>query len=175
MVDRKREEPATERESGALPLKLWRALGRAHAVLASAAGDEAARHGLSVGEVEVLDTLRRKGPMVVSEVQRRLRVSSGGATYLVSRLESRGLVERQEVPGDRRARVVALTPAGEEMANAAQPGFSERMRRAVSGLGKKDRRALLELLEALEEGCLADERRHAEQRAERTAAELSQH
>jgi MarR family transcriptional regulator for hemolysin len=113
--------------------------------------------------------------MLVSEVQRRLRVSSGGATYLVSRLESRGLVERQEVPGDRRARVVALTPAGEEMAGAAQPGFSERMRRAVSGLGKKDRRALLELLEALEEGCLADERRYAEQRAERTAAELSQH
>jgi DNA-binding MarR family transcriptional regulator len=175
MADRKRDEPAAERDSGALPLKLWRALGRAHAALSSAAGEEAARHGLSVGEAEVLDTLRRKGPLVVSEVQHRLRVSSGGATYLVTRLESRGLVERREVPGDRRVRVVALTPAGEEMAATAQPAFGERMRRAVSGLGKKERRALLELLEALEEGCLADERRHAEQRAERTAAELSQY
>jgi MarR family 2-MHQ and catechol resistance regulon transcriptional repressor len=174
MADRTREDPTPERDSGALPLKLWRALDRAHAALAEAAGEEAARHGLSVAELEVLDTLRRKGPLSVGQVRRRVRVSSGGATYLVSRLESRGLVERRDVPGDRRARVAALTPAGEEVAAAAQPAFGERMRRAVSGMGKKDRRALLELLEALEDSCLADERRHAEQHAERLAAELSQ-
>ena len=175
MSDRKREDPPAERESGALPLKVWRALDRAHAALSAAAGEEAARHGLSTGELEVLDVLRRKGPLAVSEVQRRVRVSSGGATYLVSRLEVRGLVERRTVPGDRRARVAALTPAGEDLAAAAHPAFGERMRRAVSGLGKKDRRALLELLEALEEGCLADERRHAEQRFERFASEVAQH
>ena len=174
MTERKREAPAAERESGALPLKVWRALDRAHAVLSAAAGEEAARHGLTPGELEVLDTLRRKGPLSVGQVQRRVRVSSGGATYLVSRLEARGLVERREVPGDRRARVAALTAAGEEVAAAAQPSFGERMRRAVSGLGKKDRRALVELLEALEEGCLADDRRHAEQHAERQAAEAAQ-
>jgi DNA-binding MarR family transcriptional regulator len=174
MTERKRENPATEREPGALPLKVWRALDRAHAVLAAAAGEEAARHGLTTGELEVLDTLRRKGPLAVSQVQRRVRVSSAGATYLVSRLEARGLVERREVPGDRRARVAALTPAGEEIAAAAQPGLGERMRRAVSGLGKKDRRALVELLQALEDGCLADERRHAEQNAERQTAEIAQ-
>lgn len=173
-MEQKREDPAAERDSGALPLKVWRALDRAHAALSAAAGDEAARHGLSTAELEVLDTLRRRGPLSVGQVQRRVRVSSGGATYLVSRLEARGLVERREVPGDRRARVAALTPAGEEVADAVTPSFRERMRRAVSGLGKKERRALVELLEALEEGCLADERRHAEQHAERFAAELAQ-
>lgn len=174
MTDRKREDPPAERESGALPLKVWRALDRAHAALSAAAAQEAARHGLTPGELEVLDVLRRKGPLPVNQVQRRVRVSSGGATYLVSRLEARGLVERRTVPGDRRARVAALTATGEDAAAAAQPSFAERMRRAVSGLGKKDRRALLELLEALEEGCLADERHHAEQRAERASAEVAQ-
>jgi DNA-binding MarR family transcriptional regulator len=174
MADRTREHLPPERDTGALPLKLWRALDRAHAALAGAAGEEAARHGLSIAELEVLDTLRRKGPLSVGQVRRRVRVSSGGATYLVSRLEARGLVERRDVPGDRRARVAALTPAGEEVAVAAQPALGERMRRAASGMGKKDRRALLELLEALEDSCLADERRDAERRAERLAAELSQ-
>jgi MarR family 2-MHQ and catechol resistance regulon transcriptional repressor len=174
MADRTREDPPPEREAGALPLKLWRALDRAHAALAAAAGEEAARHGLSIAELEVLDTLRRKGPLSVGQVRRRVRVSSGGATYLVSRLEGRGLLERRDVPGDRRARVAALTPAGEEVAAAAQPALGERMRRAVSGLGKKDRRALLDLLEALEDSCIADEHRAFQQRAERLAAELSQ-
>lgn len=175
MADRTRENPPPERDTGALPHKLWRALDRAHAALSAAAGEEAARHGLSIAELEVLDTLRRKGPLSVGQVRRRVRVSSGGATYLVSRLEARGLVERREVSGDRRARVAALTPAGEEVAVAAQPALGDRMRRAVSGMGKKERRALLELLEALEDSCLAEERRDAEQRAERLAAELSQH
>lgn len=173
MADRTREDPLSQRDSGALPLKLWRALGRAHAALSAAADDEASRHGLSVGEVQALDALRRKGPLLVSQVRRRLRLSSGGATYLVSRLESRGLVERRGDPADRRARVVALTPAGEEAADATHPGLAERMRRAVSGLGKKERRTLLELLEALEDGCAADERRQAELRAERYTAEVS--
>lgn len=174
MADRTREDPPPERDTGALPLKLWRALDRAHTALAAAAGEEAARHGLSPAELEVLDVLRRKGPLSVGQVRRRVRVSSGGATYLVSRLEARGLLERRDVPGDRRARVATLTPAGAEVAAAAQPALGERMRRALSGMGKKDRRALLELLQALEDSCLADDRRHAEQRAERLAAELSQ-
>ncbi|MBW3570895.1 MAG: MarR family transcriptional regulator [Gemmatimonadetes bacterium] len=175
MADRKREDPPPEREAGALPLKLWRALDRAHAALAAAAGEQAARHGLSIAELEVLDTLRRKGPLSVGQVQRRVRVSSGGATYLVSRLEARGLLERRAVAGDRRARLAALTPAGEAFVAAAQPGLGDRLRRALSGMGKKDRRALLELLQALEDSCVADEHRDAEQRAERTAAERSRH
>lgn len=174
MADRNRDPRTSERDAAALPTRLWRALDRAHAALSAAAGEEAGRHGLSIAELEVLDVLRRKGPMSVGQVRRRVRVSSGGATYLVSRLEARGLVERRDVPGDRRARLAALTPAGEELLVTAQPAFGERMRGAVSGLGKKDRRALLELLEALEDSCIRDEHRAAEQRAERTAAELAQ-
>jgi DNA-binding MarR family transcriptional regulator len=175
MAERKRAEPGTDRETGGLPLKLWRALCRAHATLSAAAAEEAALHGLTVGELEVLDTLRRAGrPLPVGELQRRVRVSSGGATYLVSRLEARVMVERQGDPADRRARFAVLTPAGGEAAAAAQSAFAERMRRAGSGLGKKDRRALVELLDALEESCAAEEIRAAGQRTERSAAEVTQ-
>lgn len=173
-MDERTNEQVPDRESGGLPLKLWRALARAHAALGSAAADEAVRHGLSVGELEVLHTLRRRGPLGVGELQRRVRVSSGGATYLVTRLETRGLVERRGSPWDRRARLVGLTAAGEEAAAAAVPAYVERIRRALSGMSKKDRRALLLLLEELEESCAETERGAAEQRAERVAFDLSQ-
>jgi DNA-binding MarR family transcriptional regulator len=41
-------------------------------------------------------------------------VSSGNVTSLVDQLASEGLVERREVPGDRRVSAVCLTPRGRE-------------------------------------------------------------
>ncbi len=45
-------------------------------------------------------------------------LSSGGVTKLVTRLEEQGLVSRSHgsIPEDRRAVLVSLTPAGEEIA-----------------------------------------------------------
>lgn len=150
MDTRKADAPDPDRAGGGLPMKLWRALDRAHCALQAAAGAVATRHGLTLGELEVVDVLRRRGPLAVGALQRRVRLSSGGATYLVTRLETRGLVERRSAPGDRRARLAALTPSGEALAAAAHPDYAAAMRRATERMGKKDRRALLELLEELE-------------------------
>lgn len=42
----------------------------------------------------------------------RLHCDPSNVTFLVDRLEERGLVERSEHPGDRRVKAVRLTPAG---------------------------------------------------------------
>lgn len=43
-----------------------------------------------------------------------LRVSNGNVTGIVDRLEEEGLAQRVQVPGDRRASLVRLTPKGRE-------------------------------------------------------------
>jgi DNA-binding MarR family transcriptional regulator len=150
MDKRPRTDADADSGAGGLPMKVWRALDRAHCALQAAAESAGRRHGLTVGEMDVLDALRRRGPLPVGELRRRVRVSSGGATYLVTRLEERGLLERRGTPGDRRARVAALTAQGQALAAAAQPDYADAMRRALRGLGKKERRALLELLRPLD-------------------------
>jgi DNA-binding MarR family transcriptional regulator len=48
-------------------------------------------------------------------------LTTGGVTRLVDRMEAAGLVKRAEVPGDRRGRLVRLTPLGEStVVRAAQ-------------------------------------------------------
>ena len=64
-------------------------------------------------------------------------MSSGGITYLVDRLEQKGLVERQDCPGDRRARYAALTPEGERVIGRIFPGHA---RQIVAGGVRADRR-----------------------------------
>ncbi len=50
----------------------------------------------------------------MSEISSLLRVSNGNVTGIVDKLTQEGLAQRTAVPGDRRATLVRLTPAGAE-------------------------------------------------------------
>ena len=139
-------------EETALALRLWIALARAHNAVASRATADVARHGLTTAEFGVLEALYHKGPMLLNEVQRRILVSSGGITYLVDRLEKRGLVERRDCPGDRRARLAALTPEGEALLAGIFPHHAATIRDALRGLGADEKRDAIRLLRALQDG-----------------------
>jgi MarR family 2-MHQ and catechol resistance regulon transcriptional repressor len=78
-------------------------------------------------------------------VQRRILVSSGGITYLVDRLEKRGLVERRDCPGDRRARLAALTGDGEALLAGIFPEHAEAIRQALHGLSDDEKKELVRL------------------------------
>jgi MarR family 2-MHQ and catechol resistance regulon transcriptional repressor len=139
-----------EREDGqTLALKLWIALARAHNAVEAHAQADASRHGLTLAEFGVLEVLFHKGPMLLGEVQRKVLVSSGGVTYLVDRLEKRGLVERRDCPGDRRARYAALTPDGEELIRRIFPEHAAMIKSVLGSLDKKEKRQAIRTLRDL--------------------------
>ena len=102
-------------------LALWIVLARATRAVQDLATEHAARHGLTLVEFGALEALSHKGPVLLGDLPQRILVSSGGATYLVDRLQERGLVERQEHPGDRRARRAVLTAKGAELMRGIFP------------------------------------------------------
>ncbi len=115
-------------------LKLWVVLARAQAAVARHAEADVARHGLTLAEFGILEALFHRGPLLLGDLQRKILVSSGGVTYLVDRLEARGLVERRACPGDRRARFAALTSEGESFVARIFPEHEIAIRRALGGL-----------------------------------------
>ena len=136
-----------ERESRAL--RLWVALSRANAAVAAHSEADIARHGLTGGEFGILELIYHKGPMFLSDVQRRVLVSSGGVTYLVDRLEERGLLERRPCPSDRRARYAALTRKGRALLKQIFPAHAAAMAEAVSGLTADEQKLAQALLKKL--------------------------
>ncbi len=54
------------------------------------------------------------GPRRMSSIAERLGVEMPSATTMIGRLVAKGLVERMQDPGDRRAVVCSLTPAGRD-------------------------------------------------------------
>jgi DNA-binding MarR family transcriptional regulator len=80
---------------------------------------------------EVLLILGRAGGpgMSMRAVAQERVLTTGGVTRLVDRMESAGLVARDEDPEDRRGRLVRLTPLGEETVVRAARLHTENVQR----------------------------------------------
>ena len=71
--------------------------------------------GLGESDFRVLEILLHKGAQPVNVIGPKVNLTPGSISVAVDRLHGRGLVSRIEDPGDRRVRIVDLTPAGREL------------------------------------------------------------
>jgi DNA-binding MarR family transcriptional regulator len=80
--------------------------------------------GRGTGRIKVLLRLT-EGPLTLRDIAEFTGVDAPYATLIVDSLEARGLVERTPHPGDRRCKLVILTPAGREAAAHASHIISQ--------------------------------------------------
>ena len=81
-----------------------------------------AKHGLTLGQFDILATLRRNGPrggLTPSRLLESVLLSSGGMTARLDKLEEAGLILRTPDASDRRMVVIELTPKGKRVIDAA--------------------------------------------------------
>ena len=145
--------PATPRPrptpDDAPALHLWVVLARAFRAIEAHAAADAARHELTLAEFGILEALWHKGPLLLGELGQTILVSSGGITFLVDRLERRGLVARQECEADRRARYAVLTREGEKLVQRIFPEHSRRIQEVLAGLDPAAQLQAAEMLKQL--------------------------
>jgi DNA-binding MarR family transcriptional regulator len=85
----------------------------------------------------------RRGSMRVGDLARALRVTVGGASKLVDRIERAGLLAREPDPDDRRASRVALTAAGKRKLTSAARTYEAEVSRIVGeALGPEEQQQL---------------------------------
>jgi MarR family 2-MHQ and catechol resistance regulon transcriptional repressor len=130
-------------------LKLLVVLSRASAAVQAHLQASVAEFDLTLMEFGILEALYHRGDMLLGELQRKILVSSGGVTYLVDRLEKRGLVERRDCPEDRRARFAVLTPEGEALISRIFPEHARCIERALAGLDRAEQETAIGLLRTL--------------------------
>ena len=110
--------------------------------------EELAQFGLTVGDFDMLATLRRRAAgeaMKIRDLQLSLMLSSGGTTKRLDRLETAGLIERLPDPSDRRGTLIRLSPKGLELINEAVPAITRYEAHVVtSAIGSARVRAAVE-------------------------------
>jgi len=101
--------------------------------------------GLTLGEMKALLSLDPGGAKPMRALAEDWKCDASNVTWVVDRLEERGVAERRGLPEDRRIKTVALTPAGERikaelLKRIYEPGDE------VLSLSRADLLALIELL-----------------------------
>lgn len=93
------------------------------------------RWDLSPAQFNLLNLLTESGEgLTQSDLSRELLTHRSNVTGLVDRLESRGLVQRREQAGDRRAWGVVLTPAGRRLMAEVLPHYYRAAERVWQGV-----------------------------------------
>jgi DNA-binding MarR family transcriptional regulator len=111
--------------------------------------DSLTKHNLTLGQYDILATLRRNGPrggLTPTQLLQNIMLSSGGLTSRLDRLEADGLIVRKPDPDDRRGVRVWLTARGRKRIEAATATRFQEAEQSLPPLNAEDQATLAELL-----------------------------
>ncbi|MGH2580552.1 MAG: MarR family winged helix-turn-helix transcriptional regulator [Actinomycetota bacterium] len=83
------------------------------------------RYGLTPGDARALASLEAGEGRPMGALAEEWACDASNATWMVDRLEERGLAERRSSPTDRRVKLVVLTPLGRKTRSAIMEGMYE--------------------------------------------------
>jgi DNA-binding MarR family transcriptional regulator len=103
---------------------------------------------LSPVQCHVLHLIEPGRPLPMGRLAETLCCDASNVTGLVDRLEARGLIQRQASAGDRRVRVLTLTPAGSRLRTQLLRQMTARSL-PLSKLSLDQQKTLVRILESL--------------------------
>jgi MarR family transcriptional regulator, 2-MHQ and catechol-resistance regulon repressor len=133
----------------AATLQLIIALGRALQAVERTVRPHLAQSGLSMTEFAVLEALYHKGALQLGEIRDRILLTGASTTYVVTKLEERGLLRRRACAEDQRVVFGALTAKGRALIGQVFPGHVERLQQAMAGLSVSQKREAGRLLRVI--------------------------
>ena len=136
----------------AATLHLVIALGRAMQAIERGVQPHLRESGLGLTEFGVLEVLYHKGPLALGEIRDRILVTGASTTYIVKKLEDRGLMRRRTSATDQRVVFGELTPKGRMLMDKVFPAHVDRLRQVTAGLSASEKRAAAQLLRRLTQG-----------------------
>lgn len=130
-------------------LKLFVVLSKTAKYLHEHAHRDVRKSGLTLTEFGVLDLLYHKGSFPIQKIREHILISSGSTTYVIDKLEKKGLLSRNPCPQDRRVIYAKLTLEGEKLFENLFPSHREVIAQAVESLSPEEKDQMIQLLKKL--------------------------
>ncbi|MFC5602885.1 MarR family winged helix-turn-helix transcriptional regulator [Sporosarcina koreensis] len=130
-------------------LKLFIVLSRASKVVLEEANRLIESYKLNPTEFAVLELLYHKGRQPIQKIGQKILLSSGSMTYVVDKLEKKGLLERVYCTEDKRITYMSITAAGKALIEEIFPSHEEKISELMSALSESEQDTAIELLRKL--------------------------
>ncbi|MBA4856339.1 MarR family winged helix-turn-helix transcriptional regulator [Nocardia farcinica] len=122
-------------------MRAWLGFVRTRDTIAAAVGRDSFRESnLTYVEYSVLAYLAEPedNRLTFAELAAKLEWSQSRLSHQITRMNKRGLVEREPIPDDARRTAARLTPLGEQVLAAAAPGHVRSVRRHMIDVLDRD-------------------------------------
>ncbi|MFC0523722.1 MarR family winged helix-turn-helix transcriptional regulator [Pontibacillus salicampi] len=136
-------------------LKLFVVLSKAYRAIADRVEEDVRAKGLNPTEFGVLEVLYHKGDQALQKIGDQILLASGSITYVVDKLEKKGLLERKPCAKDRRITYASITEEGRDLLHNIFPDHWKRIEEITGGLTEEEKSELIPLLKQL--GTYADQ------------------
>jgi len=110
---------------------------------------ELAKNNLGITEFSVLEVLYHMDKSTIQQIGSKILISSGSMTYIIDKLEQRGLLIRSACPDDRRVIHVALTNDGNKLMDNIMPKHRELVDYLLGSLNDDEANMLVALLKKI--------------------------
>ncbi|QQK75048.1 MarR family transcriptional regulator [Salicibibacter cibarius] len=129
-----------------LSLKLLVVLMKAEHAIASATQADMKRYGLTPSEFAVLELLYHKGDQPIQQLGKRILLTSGSLTYVVDKLEKKGMLERIRCTEDRRVVYASINEAGKTFMARVFPQHRASVHNIFAQLSDEEKETMIALL-----------------------------
>ncbi|RIW30164.1 MarR family transcriptional regulator [Bacillus salacetis] len=127
-------------------LKLFIVLSRAYKAINEDVQVFIQNNGLNMTEFAVLELLYHKGDQPLQQIGGKILLASGSITYVVDKLEKKGLIRRVACPTDRRVTYAQITDEGKAFIGELFPRHEEQIHQLMSVLDSDEKDTAIELL-----------------------------
>lgn len=133
------------------PHNFMELMKRIHDALEKKANHNLLRYGITASQLHMLMALGyglEQGAQAVKlkDLERCFGVAQSTAAGIAARLEKRGLISSFTDDGDKRVKLLQITPAGQEICRAAKESVEDTHRRFLSCLTPQEEEELTRLL-----------------------------
>lgn len=132
-----------------LSLKLWVVLSRATRTVTDHIKKDIKSYGLNPTEFAVLELLYHKGDQQIQHIGEKVLLSSGSITYVVDKLEEKGLLRRRPCSEDRRVSYAAITEEGHALMQIVFPKHQKAIQEMFAVLNVEEQQVMIPLLKKL--------------------------
>jgi DNA-binding MarR family transcriptional regulator len=122
---------------------------RAHQISCATFGEECGQYELTKVQYSTLFAIMLHNPVDATRVASLIAFDRSTMGDVLDRLEAKGLILRKPNPADRRAKLLYLTPKGEELLERAGPAVGRVQERLLRPLQREDRATFVRLLKRL--------------------------
>ncbi|KNE18990.1 MarR family winged helix-turn-helix transcriptional regulator [Virgibacillus pantothenticus] len=129
-----------------LSLKAFVVLIKASKALQDHVMEDIKNYGMKTSEFTILETLYHKGKQTVREISNSVLIKTGSITYVIDRLEEKGMLQREHCQKDRRVVYIDITDEGKNLMDEIFPKHQKVIEELFMDISDEQKQTVIDML-----------------------------